>query len=99
MLVKFTDVKGKDLWINPLYVKAIAEGKHGVTDIYITYGSVWGQQSVLKVKLPADEVAFQISAAMPAAAAEMAAITVAQDEAQTGAASTGGAAGAAAVSG
>jgi len=98
MLVKFTDVKGKDVWINPLYVKAIAEGKRGVTEIYITYGSVWSPQSVLKVDMPAEEAAMHISAAMPDAA-EMAAIAATEEEQQSSQTSATSSAGATAMMG
>lgn len=65
MLVKITDIKDNVVWINPIYVKAVAQSKKGVTEIYIAYGSQWNQQTSIKVRAGVDEVAEAISAAMP----------------------------------
>jgi len=74
MLIKLTDIKGRDVWINPLYVKAVtSRGKEGA-EVFVTYGSVWSQVTSIKVKAPAEDVAAAISAAMPDAAAYMAAL-------------------------
>lgn len=62
MLVKITDLKGKDHWINPLYVKCIRSNRKGHTEIH---GSVTYMGSVLKTEEPAESLADRISVAMP----------------------------------
>lgn len=74
MLVKLTDIKGKEVWINPLYVKAVASKGNDGAEVFVTYGSAWSQVTSIKVKAPAADVAAAISAAMPDAAAYMAAV-------------------------
>jgi hypothetical protein len=62
MLVKITDLKGKDHWINPLYVKCIRANKRGETEII---GSISTMGSMLKTEEPAESLADRISVAMP----------------------------------
>ncbi|MFU8828428.1 MAG: hypothetical protein ACNA8P_03235 [Phycisphaerales bacterium] len=62
MLVKITDLKGKDHWINPLYVKCIRANKRGETEII---GSISTMGSMLKTQEPAESLADRISIAMP----------------------------------
>lgn len=84
MLVKLTDHKGKERYINPLYVKSMAPKGDDETEIEIS-----GWSLKLWVKRPMDEVATMISAAMPDAAAALAALESEQLDAQTKAATTG----------
>lgn len=65
MLVKLTDHKGKDFWVNPMYVKAVAAAKGGGAEVYITFGTTWSQTQVIKTEAGPEEVAGWISAAMP----------------------------------
>lgn len=65
MLVKLTDIKGRDYWINPMYVKAVAAAKGGGAEVYITFGTTWSQTQVIKTEASPEEVAGWISAAMP----------------------------------
>jgi len=62
MLVKITDLKGKDHWINPLYVKCIRSNKRGETEII---GSISTMGGMLKTEEPAESLADRISVAMP----------------------------------
>lgn len=63
MLVKFTDTKGVDTWVNAAHVKGLRE-KRGVTEIFVTINPTWGQNSI-KVRQPAAEIAELLNAAMP----------------------------------
>lgn len=67
MLVKFTDVKGVNYWVNPLHVKMLRE-KKGLTEVFIVYNPGWASPS-FKVKQSAEEVAALLDAAMPDAGA------------------------------
>ncbi|MCC6285162.1 MAG: hypothetical protein IT439_07670 [Phycisphaerales bacterium] len=67
MLVKFTDVKDVNYWVNPLHVKMLRE-KKGLTEIFIVYNPGWAAPS-FKVKQSAEEVAALLDAAMPDAGA------------------------------
>lgn len=83
MLVKLIDIKGQEIWVNPVYVKAVRPSKKGVTEVFISFGSQWAAQTSVKVKANADEVAEAISAAMPISMIEAAAASEqAQDEAE-----------------
>jgi len=62
MLVKITDIKGKDHWINPLYVKSVRSNRKGQTEVH---GSVSYMGSILKTEEPAEALADRISVAMP----------------------------------
>ena len=75
MLVKLIDIKGQEIWINPVFVKAVRPAKKGVTEVFIAFGNHWSPQSSVKVKANADEVAEAISAAMPISMIEAAAAT------------------------
>jgi len=68
MLVKLTDIKDKTYFINPLYVKGVAERKPGITEVYVNFGSMLDPKFLIKVSAPAEEVAAMISSAMPAGA-------------------------------
>lgn len=64
MLVRLTDVKSGDVWVNPLYVKAVLKkGKH--TEVFINYGTAFSAKTSVKVEEDPEEVALRISAAMP----------------------------------
>ncbi|MDX9910781.1 MAG: hypothetical protein RBS39_03010 [Phycisphaerales bacterium] len=63
MLVRFTDSKGKVLWINPVHVKVLQE-KKDLTEIVVAYSPGMGTTTI-KVAAPIDEVARLINAAMP----------------------------------
>lgn len=63
MLVRFEDTKKNQIWINPIHVKMLRD-KKSVTEIYISYQSAFGS-GVLKVRMPIDEVAATLNAAMP----------------------------------
>jgi hypothetical protein len=82
MLVKLTDIKGKDIWVNPIYVKAVTQSKRDVTEVYIAYGSPWGAVHSVKVRGAPEEVAEAISAAMPISMFEAAAAAGEQEQAQ-----------------
>lgn len=84
MLVKLTDHKGKDRYINPLYVKSMAPKGDKETEIEIS-----GWSFKLRIAAPMDEVAAYVSAAMPDAAAALAAIESEEQARQTQAATTG----------
>jgi len=72
MLIKLTDIKGRDIWINPAYVKGVFQKSKEVAEVYVRWGSGLSVSDVLKVRARADDVAAGISAAMPDAAAYMA---------------------------
>lgn len=60
MLVKLTDLKGKDIWVNPLYVKSLTPKRDDETHVEV---SGWA----LKMKVPqnVEDVALTLNAAMP----------------------------------
>mgnify|MGYP001182300799 FL=1 len=67
MLVKMIDIKGKEVWLNPVYVKAVsANTRKGYTEVYCSSFGSFGT-STIKVNAPADEVAAALSEAMPGA--------------------------------
>lgn len=68
MLVKLEDHKGKVRYINPIFVKSMLAKSETDTEIEIS-----GWATKLRVKQPMDEVALIINAAMPDAAAFIAA--------------------------
>ncbi len=95
MLVKLTTTKGLDVWINPVFVKAIQQKSAEVTEVYIRWGAGMSVSDVLKVRAKADDVAAAVSAAMPDAAAYIAAMDTEeeyrrQQEQATRAATMGG---------
>ena len=62
MLVRLTDIKGKPVWINPIYVKAVyAKPKYTVVDITLNTSL----RSVLKVSGSVEGVVEAINLAMP----------------------------------
>lgn len=63
MLVRLTDHKGKERWVNPIYVKSLLAKGPGETEVEVS-----GWTSKMRVRLSADEVALMINAAMPDAA-------------------------------
>ncbi len=73
MLVKLTDIKKRDIWINPLYVRAIIATKGGVAEVHGTFGGTWTGR-VIKVRDDARALADRISVAMPESAALIAAV-------------------------
>lgn len=67
MLVKVIDIKGKEYWLNPVYVKAVtAKPGKGITEIHCSSFGSFGT-STIKVRGSADEVAAALSEAMPGA--------------------------------
>lgn len=74
MLIKLTDIKGRDVWINPAYVKGVFQKSKEITEVYVRWGAGLSVSDVLKVRARADDVAAAISAAMPDAAAYIAAL-------------------------
>lgn len=96
MLVKVEDIKGKTVYINPMYVKAVAEVKGGLTEISITFGAMLTTQYSIKTREPAEQVAVRISEAL-SMVSPLAAFTAAGEE--TDAAHKAAAANAAAISG
>ncbi|MFB3431783.1 MAG: hypothetical protein ACFHWZ_10355 [Phycisphaerales bacterium] len=85
MLVKITDIKDKDHWINPLYVKCIRSNRKGQTEII---GLMTSMGSHIKTSESAESVADRISVAMPDSPAWQAATgaAVLSDEQQRAAA-------------
>jgi len=75
MLVKILDHKGKERWLNPIYVKSLLPKGDDATDIEVS-----GWATKVRVKQSADEVALAINAAMPDAAAY---IAIQEDERTT----------------
>lgn len=74
MLLKITDNKGQDYWINPLYVRGLIQRKRDLTEVHIVLNvSPWSGISCLKVPMAADQLASMIDAAMPEAAGFLAA--------------------------
>ncbi len=63
MLLKLTDHKGKERWLNPIYVKSLRARGPSDTEVEIS-----GWTVKLRVRQPADELALAINAAMPDAA-------------------------------
>lgn len=81
MLVKLTDTKGQDYWINPLYVRGLIQRKRDLTEVHIVLNaSPWSGINSIKVPMPADELAGVISAAMPDAADYLAAAEAEGDQ-------------------
>lgn len=68
MLVRLTDTKGKDFWVNPMYVKAVVPLKGSGCEVFVSFGNVWSTIRSIKTEQPAEEVAGWISAAMPGSA-------------------------------
>lgn len=64
MLVKFTDSKGKEVWVNPIHVKLI-EQRRQTTIIVLGPGATASGGSSIKVREPIDLVAEILNAAMP----------------------------------
>ncbi len=65
MLVKLTDTKGKEYWVNPIYVKAVVPVKGGGAEVFVSFGNVWSTTRSIKVEAAAEEVAGWLGAAMP----------------------------------
>ncbi len=64
MFVRFADKKGRDIWVNPLHVKAVAPAGERMADLYFTYGA-WGSGATLRVQSTGEEASLALSAAMP----------------------------------
>ncbi len=63
MLVKLTDSKGTDVWINPVHVRLVRrKGRH--TEVFVPFNANWGAVSI-KTRQPLDEVADLLNAGMP----------------------------------
>lgn len=80
MLVKVEDIKSKTVYINPMYVKAVAEVKGGVTEISISFGAMLSTQYSIKTREPAEQIAVRISEAL-SMLSPLAAFTAANEEA------------------
>jgi len=65
MLVRFTDVKGQQVWVNPIHVKMVQEKKKS-TEIVFIVSTSFSVVGAIRVEEPVDEVAARISEAMPA---------------------------------
>lgn len=81
MLVKLTDIKAGDVWINPIYVKAVTQ-KRRHAEVHISYGGPFSSKTSVKVDQPAEEVALAISAAMPDSAQYIAAVAQQEEDEQ-----------------
>lgn len=66
MLVKLTDVKHKDYWVNPMYIRAVVPAKGSGCEVFVSFGNTWSTVRSIKVDRSPEEVASWISAAMPA---------------------------------
>lgn len=79
MLVKITDRKGKDHYINPLYVKTIKPGKNN------QFTEVWGSFLAMGSRLQTDEsidsVVDRVSLALAALGVSSMSAVVSQQEA------------------
>ncbi|MGD9693292.1 MAG: hypothetical protein AB7G17_08835 [Phycisphaerales bacterium] len=64
MFVKFVDKKGRDVWVNPIHVKALTPAGSQHTDLHFSY-SAWGTGSYLRVQNTPDQIALTLDAAMP----------------------------------
>lgn len=79
MLVQITDHKGKEYWINPLYVRMVTPKGEDQCEIQ---GLATSLGTHIRVKAPAADVAAQISAAMPDSPAWQAIASTTAAEAQ-----------------
>ncbi len=67
MLVKLIDIKGNEVWLNPVYVKAVTSNrKKGYTEVHCSAFGAWSTSTV-KVNASADDVAAALTEAMPGA--------------------------------
>ncbi len=64
MLVRLTTAEGKDLWINPIHVKAIEPVRNGAK-VYFVFTGSWAGNQGIKVQHDAATVADMLNAAMP----------------------------------
>ena len=80
MLVQLIDHKGKEWWVNPLYVKMVVPKGPESCEVH---GVTTALGSPLRIKAPADEVAAALSAAMPDSPAWQAVAAKTSDEAQS----------------
>ncbi|MEM8834508.1 MAG: hypothetical protein AAGD00_01685 [Planctomycetota bacterium] len=89
MLIKVTDTKNREFFINPLYVKALREKKPGLVEISgVT--TQWGTALVVQEDMQA--LADRLSVAMPdspAMSAVLAAIRDQEEQAAAAAAAAG----------
>lgn len=91
MLVRLTDTRGRDVWINPIYVRAVrSKSKH--IEIIIRYSSAMGS-SLLKVNGSVEEVVEAINVGMPEILSPM----PPEDDSGSGSGSVGGAGAAALI--
>ncbi len=63
MLVRFEDIKGGEVWINPVHVKLVKQARRS-TEIVMALSSSFGN-SVIKVRLTPEEVSLMLNAGMP----------------------------------
>lgn len=64
MLVKLTTEDGKDVWINPIHVKAIEPTRKGAK-VFFLYTGAWGANHAVKVQQDAATAAELLNAGMP----------------------------------
>lgn len=83
MFVQLTDTRGKEHWVNPLYVRYIAPKGVDRCEIYGSFGTFG---TPIRVKGSAAEVAALISSAMPDSPAWQTLASAADAEAQQAAA-------------
>jgi hypothetical protein len=82
MLVRFTDTKDKPVWVNPVHVKSLTPKKPEVTSINMSVPTA----APINVRMPIDEVAARLNAAMPLDPYAM----TAEDDAASGYSTDGG---------
>lgn len=63
MLVELTDTKGRQVWINPIHVKAVRD-KSKYVEVVLPHNSQMGQ-SVIKARGPVEDIVRAINAGMP----------------------------------
>jgi len=61
MLIRLTDTKGRDHWLNPLYIRSI-EPKGSQCEVRLSFNI--GMSSSIKVNEPAEQVADLVSAGL-----------------------------------
>ena len=95
MLVKLTDHKGRDHFVNPLYVRSVIEKKPGVIEVHGSIGTM-SSKIVLKGQ-SLSNVCDRISIGLTSIGAPATAIIDDQQQTNAAAASGGGAAAASAT--
>lgn len=64
MLIRLTDTKGNDVWVNPAYVRYVR--RHGAhTEVMVQVTSKWGVPGPLQTDMSPEQVVEILNAAMP----------------------------------